>query len=53
MSTLRGRILPALMIIVGVALIVKSIISVAVVGILLGALFIGAGVGRIYLEQKL
>jgi len=53
MSALRGRILPALMILIGVVLIVKSILVVAVVGIILGLLFIGAGLGRMYLERKL
>jgi len=53
MNALRGRILPALMILIGVVLIVKSILVIAVVGIILGLLFIGAGLGRMYLERKL
>jgi|tagenome__1003787_1003787.scaffolds.fasta_scaffold17697018_2 hypothetical protein len=53
MRTLRGRVLPGLMVLIGVALIVKSILSLAVLGIILGVLFIGAGAGRLYLEEKL
>ena len=49
---IRGRILPALMILIGVALIVKSILAVAFVGIILGVLFIAAGAGRLYLERR-
>ena len=40
-----------LMILIGVALIVKSILTIAVIGIVLGVLFIAAGAGRMYLER--
>jgi hypothetical protein len=53
MRNIRGRVLPTLMVLIGVTLIVKSIISIAVVGIILGILFIGAGIGRMYLERRL
>ena len=49
---IRGRILPTLMVLIGVALIVKSILAIAFVGVILGVLFIGAGLGRMYLERQ-
>jgi hypothetical protein len=51
---LRGYILPALMIIIGVGLIVRTILGGGgpiAVGLILGFLFIAAGAGRIYVER--
>jgi hypothetical protein len=48
---MRGTVLPALMVLIGAALIVRSALIGAVIGIVLGVLFIGAGIGRIYLER--
>ena len=50
MRTLRGLVLPVLMIAIGVGLIVQTL---TVLGVILGVLFIGAGAGRIYVERKL
>jgi hypothetical protein len=56
MRTLRGTLLPVLMLLIGVALIVKTIAGgggALAVGIVLGVLFIAAGAGRLYLERRL
>ena len=53
---IRGYLLPALMVAIGVALIVRTLFAEAdanSVGLILGALFIAAGALRIYLERKL
>jgi hypothetical protein len=50
---LRGLILPAAMVIIGIALIVKTLTAGFGIGVILGLLFIAAGVGRIYVERKL
>jgi hypothetical protein len=48
---LRTRILPALMLLIGVALIVRTAsLGGGVVGYLFGVLFIAAGGGRLWLE---
>ncbi len=49
MRTVRGYILPAAMVVIGIALIVQTLNAI---GIILGLLFIGAGAGRVYLERK-
>jgi hypothetical protein len=49
---MRGTLLPILMIVVGVALIVRMAIIGTAIGVVLGALFIAAGAGRLYLERK-
>jgi hypothetical protein len=49
---LRGTFFPILMVLIGVALIVRMAILGTIVGIVLGALFIAAGAGRIYLERR-
>ena len=49
---IRGRILPTLMILIGVALIVRMAIIGTILGIILGVLFIAAGAGRLYLERR-
>jgi hypothetical protein len=48
----RGTIFPLLMVIIGVALIVRMAIIGTVLGIILGVLFIAAGAGRLYLERR-
>jgi drug/metabolite transporter (DMT)-like permease len=53
---LRGYILPAAMVLIGVALIVRTIFGgggPVAIGIILGLLFVAAGVGRIYVERSL
>ena len=53
---LRGYILPALMVLIGVGLIVRTIFGgggPVAIGIILGVLFVAAGVGRIYVERSL
>ena len=56
MKLLRGYILPAAMVLIGVALIVRTIFGgggPVAIGIILGLLFVAAGVGRIYVERSL
>jgi hypothetical protein len=56
MRTVRGLVLPALMVLIGVALIVKTVAyggGPVAIGIILGVLFIAAGAGRIYVERQL
>ncbi len=56
MKLFRGYILPALMILIGVGLIVRTIFGGGgpiAVGLILGVLFIAAGLGRIYVERSL
>ncbi len=53
---IRGYILPAAMVLIGIALIVRTLIAEAdanSIGLILGVLFIAAGAGRIYVERKL
>ena len=53
---LRGYVLPALMILIGVGLIVRTILGGGgpiAFGLIIGVLFILAGVGRIYVERGL
>ena len=49
---MRGTIFPILMVLIGVALIVRMAVIGTIIGIVLGVLFIAAGVGRIYLERR-
>ena len=49
---MRGLVLPILMVLIGVALIVRMAAIGTVIGIVLGVLFIAAGAGRIYLERR-
>ncbi len=56
MKLLRGYLLPGLMVLIGVALIVRTLLGgggPVAIGIILGALFIAAGAGRIYVERGL
>jgi len=51
-GSMRGTFFPALMVLIGVALIVRMAIIGTVLGIILGILFIAAGAGRLYLERR-
>lgn len=56
MKLLRGYILPAAMIVIGVVLIVRTILGGGgpiAIGLIFGVLFIAAGAGRIYVERSL
>ena len=56
MKLLRGYILPALMALIGVGLILRTIFDgggPVAIGIILGVLFVFAGAGRIYVERRL
>jgi hypothetical protein len=52
---MRTRVLPALMALVGVALIVRTLVAgggPVAIGIVFGVLFLAAGAGRLYLEAR-
>jgi hypothetical protein len=49
---MRGLVLSILMVLIGVALIVRMAAIGTIIGIVLGVLFIAAGAGRIYLERR-
>ena len=49
---MRGTLFPILMIVIGVALIVRMAVIGTILGIVLGVLFIAAGAGRLYLERR-
>jgi hypothetical protein len=48
----RGTVFPILMVIIGLALIVRMAAIGTIIGIVLGVLFVAAGVGRLYLERR-
>ena len=51
---MRSLVLPVVMVIIGVALIARTLaagVGGVAVGLLLGALFVLAGAGRLYLER--
>ncbi len=53
--TLTGLLLPAVMIVLGLAMIVRSAAGGGgplALGIILGLLFVAAGAGRIYVERR-
>jgi hypothetical protein len=53
---MRGTVLPVLMILIGVGLIARTLLGgggALAVGLVLGALFILAGAGRLYVERRL
>jgi hypothetical protein len=53
---MRGRVLPALLVLIGIGLIVRTLVAGAdgvAIGLVLGVLFIAAGAGRFYVERKL
>jgi hypothetical protein len=50
------QLLSALMIVIGVAMIVRTLAAgggAVALGLLLGVLFVAAGVGRLYAERRL
>jgi hypothetical protein len=52
----RNTVLPALMVVVGIALIVRTLASggsIGAIGLILGVLFLLAGAGRIYVGRRL
>ncbi|MDA0159623.1 hypothetical protein OM076_05065 [Solirubrobacter ginsenosidimutans] len=49
---MRGLLLPILMVLIGIALIIRMAAIGTIIGIVLGVLFIAAGAGRIYLERR-
>ncbi len=49
---MRGLVLPILMVLIGIALIIRMAAIGTIIGIVLGVLFIAAGAGRIYLERR-
>jgi hypothetical protein len=54
-TSVRGVVLPALMVVIGVAIIVRTLAaggSPAAVGLLLGVLFCAAGGLRLYAERR-
>jgi uncharacterized membrane protein len=52
---MRGTLLPVVMVLIGIALIVRTLAAGGVngvaVGLLFGVLFVLAGAGRLYLER--
>jgi hypothetical protein len=53
--TLTGTIMPALMILIGVAMIVRTVTGgggPVAIGVLIGVLFVAAGIGRMFLGRK-
>ena len=52
---MRTHVLPALMVLIGIALIVRTLAAgggVLAIGIVFGVLFLAAGAGRLYLETR-
>jgi hypothetical protein len=52
---MRTHVLPALMVVIGIALIVRTLVAgggALAIGIVFGVLFLAAGAGRLYLEAK-
>ena len=52
---MRTHVLPALMVLIGIALIVRTLVAgggALAIGIVFGVLFLAAGAGRLYLEAK-
>jgi hypothetical protein len=55
MSRTATHVLSGLMVLIGIAIIVRTLAEgggPAAVGLVLGALFVGAGAGRLYLERR-
>jgi hypothetical protein len=53
---IRGTILPIAMVLIGLALIVRTLVAgggAVAIGIVLGVLFVAAGAGRFYVERRL
>jgi hypothetical protein len=52
---IRTRVLPALMVLVGLALVVRTLTlggGALAVGLIMGLLLVAAGAGRLYLEAR-
>jgi ABC-type amino acid transport system permease subunit len=49
---MRATFFPILMVLIGVALVVRMAAIGTIVGIVIGLLFIAAGAGRLYLERR-
>jgi hypothetical protein len=52
---MRTHVLPALMVLIGIALIVRTLAAgggALAIGIVFGVLFLVAGAGRLYLETR-
>jgi hypothetical protein len=52
---IRTQLLPVLMVLIGVALIVRTLVAgggAAAIGVVLGILFVAAGAGRLWLGRK-
>ena len=52
---MRTRVLPALMMLIGIALIVRTLAAgggALAIGIVFGVLFLAAGAGRLYLDTR-
>ena len=52
---MRTTVLPVLMLVVGLALIIRTLAlggGVLAIGLLMGVLFVAAGAGRLYLERR-
>jgi hypothetical protein len=52
---MRTRVLPTLMVLIGLALIVRTLSlggGALAIGIIFGVLFVAAGAGRLYLEAR-
>jgi hypothetical protein len=52
---MRTHVLPALMALIGIALIVRTLAAgggALAIGIVFGVLFLAAGAGRLYLETR-
>ena len=53
---MRGTVLPVLMVLIGLALVVRTLAEgggATAIGLILGVLFVAAGAGRLYVERKL
>jgi hypothetical protein len=53
--SVRGQVLPALMVIIGIAILVRTIFAGGgpiATGVLLGVLFCAAGAGRLWVERR-
>jgi hypothetical protein len=50
-NRVRTVVLPALMALIGIAIVVRTAIEGSVLGIVVGLLFVGAGAGRIFVER--
>ena len=52
---MRGTVLPALMVLIGLAVVVRTLAEgggALALGLLMGVLLVAAGVGRLYVERR-